>query len=98
MKWKHSHGFPDDASAVASRSTRPNEGLIVQGDKDQVVNIESVNKLVDKLKDQRGQNGVDYRVIEGAGHFFNNAGETEQLVQHVNNYLGRTLAAEKAAA
>src|SRR5690606_5165355 len=32
----------------------PNEGLIVQGDNDQVVNVESVNKLVDRLKDQRG--------------------------------------------
>ncbi|HCS22279.1 MAG TPA: alpha/beta hydrolase, partial [Rhodospirillaceae bacterium] len=32
----------------------PNEGLIVQGNTDQVVNVESVNKLVDKLKEQRG--------------------------------------------
>jgi len=76
----------------------PNEGLIVQGDKDQVVNIESVNKLVDKLKDQRGPTGVDYRVIPGAGHFFNNPGENEQLVQHVNSYLSQALTAEKAAA
>lgn len=76
----------------------PNEGLIVQGDKDQVVNIESVNKLVEKLKDQRGQNGVDYRVIEGAGHFFNNEGETELLVKHLNDYLGRNTTIEKAAA
>lgn len=76
----------------------PNEGLIVQGDKDQVVNIESVNKLVDKLKDQRGQNGVDYRVVKGAGHFFNNEGETEQLIGHVNDYLGRMGSLQKAAA
>jgi alpha/beta superfamily hydrolase len=76
----------------------PNEGLIIQGDKDQVVNIESVNKLVEKLKDQRGQNGVDYRVIEGAGHFFNNEGENELLVRHVNDYLARACAPEKAAA
>jgi alpha/beta superfamily hydrolase len=76
----------------------PNEGLIVQGDKDQVVNIESVNKLVDKLKDQRGQNGVDYRVIPGAGHFFNNAGETELMVKHVNEYLTQVNAVEKEKA
>ncbi len=65
----------------------PNEGLIVQGDADQVVNIESVNKLVTKLKEQRGPNGVDYRVIPGAGHFFNNPGETEEMLKHVSNYL-----------
>ncbi|HEY3638683.1 MAG TPA: alpha/beta fold hydrolase, partial [Rhizomicrobium sp.] len=28
----------------------PNEGLIIQGDNDQVVNVESVNKLCDKLR------------------------------------------------
>ena len=76
----------------------PNEGLIIQGDKDQVVNIESVNKLVDKLKDQRGQTGVDYRVISGAGHFFNNEGENEQLVKHVTSYLAQVQAVEKEKA
>lgn len=76
----------------------PNEGLIVQGDKDQVVNIESVNKLVEKLKDQRGPNGVDYRVVEGAGHFFNNDGETEKMVQSVRDYISRSNAVEKLAA
>jgi alpha/beta superfamily hydrolase len=75
----------------------PNEGLIVQGDADQVVNIESVNKLVEKLRDQRGSEGVDYRVIPGAGHFFNNDGETEQMTGHVNEYIARRLATRKAA-
>jgi hypothetical protein len=76
----------------------PNEGLIVQGDNDQVVNIDSVNKLVEKLKDQRGQNGVDYRVIKGAGHFFNNEGEAELMQKHVNDYLRQRMKARKAAA
>lgn len=75
----------------------PNEGLIVQGDKDQVVNIESVQKLVDKLRDQRGPMGVDYRVIEGAGHFFNNEGETEKLVGYVQNYIDNARQVRKAA-
>lgn len=68
----------------------PNEGLIVQGDNDQVVNIESVNKLVEKLKDQRGQQGVDYKVIPGAGHFFNNPGETELMLKYVSEYVSLT--------
>ncbi len=76
----------------------PNEGLIVQGDTDQVVAIESVNKLVDKLRDQRGPNGVDYKVIQGAGHFFNNPGETEAMLGYVNSYLNQALTAQEAAA
>jgi alpha/beta superfamily hydrolase len=75
----------------------PNEGLIIQGDKDQVSNIDSVQKLVDKLKDQRGPEGVDYRVIPGAGHFFNNPGETEAMVRHIQEYAGRVAAVRKAA-
>lgn len=76
----------------------PNEGLIIQGDTDQVVALESVSKLVDKLKDQRGPNGVDFRVIPGAGHFFNNPGETELMVKYVNEYLARALTSQEAAA
>jgi len=76
----------------------PNEGLIVQGDNDMVVSVESVNKLVDKLKAQRGPAGVDYHVIKGAGHFFNNEGESEQMSAHIGAYLGRTLSGRKAAA
>ncbi len=76
----------------------PNEGLIVQGDNDQVVNVESVNKLVDKLRDQRGPNGVDYRVIPGAGHFFNNVGESDLMLKYVNDYITQALTAQEAAA
>lgn len=76
----------------------PNEGLIVQGDNDQVVAIDSVNKLCDKLRDQRGPNGVDYKVIPGAGHFFNNPGETELMLKYVSNYIGQAMTAQEAAA
>jgi alpha/beta superfamily hydrolase len=76
----------------------PNEGLIVQGDADQIVSIESVQKLVDKLKDQRGPEGVDYRVMPGAGHFFNNDGENDTLVKHVQEYIAKVAASQKKAA
>lgn len=75
----------------------PNEGLIIQGDKDSIVNVDSVTKLVDKLKEQRGVTGVDYHIIKGAGHFFNNAGETEEVMGHVNDYLGKSFLKKKAA-
>ncbi|MDD9901352.1 MAG: alpha/beta hydrolase [Alphaproteobacteria bacterium] len=76
----------------------PNEGLIVQGGQDQIVSLESVGKLIEKLKDQRGPEGVDYRVIESAGHFFNNEGETEQMLGYVNDYIKKTFATQKVAA
>ena len=63
-----------------------------------MVNIESVNKLVDKLKDQRGPNGVDYKIINGAGHFFNNPGETEQMLKYVGDYIGNATSPQKIAA
>lgn len=76
----------------------PNQGMIVQGDNDQVVNIESVNKLVDKLKDQRGPAGVDYRVVPGAGHFFNNPGETETMLAAVSQYIEKSKVVRNLAA
>lgn len=76
----------------------PNEGLIVQGDLDQVVNIDSVNKLVEKLKDQRGPDGVDYRVIPGAGHFFANPGEMEAMLKYVGDYISGAAQPQKIAA
>ncbi|HIL29902.1 MAG TPA: alpha/beta fold hydrolase, partial [Micavibrio sp.] len=47
----------------------PTSGLILQGDKDEVVPEASVVDLVGKLQVQRGIE-IDYRVLEGANHFF----------------------------
>jgi hypothetical protein len=41
---------------------------------------------------------VDYRVIPGAGHFFNNPGETELMSKYVGDYLYRALSSQEAAA
>ena len=74
----------------------PSSGLIVQGDKDEVVPEPSVKKLVDKLSSQRGI-AIDYRVVPGAGHFFQD--EMDQLGGHVDDYLVKALAeANKTAA
>jgi len=67
----------------------PSSGLIVQGDKDEVVPEPSVKKLVDKLSSQRGI-AIDYRVVHGAGHFFQD--EMEELSRHVDDYLLKSLA------
>src|ERR1700745_2456035 len=47
----------------------PSSGLIIHGDKDEVVPEKSVKKLSEKLGKQRDIE-VDYRVIKGANHFF----------------------------
>ncbi len=71
----------------------PSSGLILQGDKDEVVPEPSVKKLVDKLSSQRGI-AIDYRVVAGAGHFFQD--EMEELNGHVDDYLAKALAADKS--
>ena len=47
----------------------PSSGLVVQGDQDNVVPVESVQKLVTKLTHQRGIK-IDYQIVPGASHFF----------------------------
>lgn len=69
----------------------PSSGLILQGDKDEVVPEASVKKLVDKLSSQRGIS-IDYRVVPGADHFFQE--QMEELSAHVDDYLAKSLAGE----
>src|SRR3546814_16026464 len=71
----------------------PSSGLIVQGDKDEVVPENAVKKLVDKLSSQRGI-AIDYRVVRGAGHFFQD--EMDELSGHVDDYLSKSLAKAKS--
>jgi uncharacterized protein len=62
----------------------PASGLIIQGDEDQLVPTEPVQRLVNKLMHQRDIR-IDYRVIQGADHFF--AGKLEELTSAVEDYL-----------
>ncbi|HVO01008.1 MAG TPA: alpha/beta hydrolase [Candidatus Cybelea sp.] len=75
----------------------PSSGLMVQGDQDTVVPQEAVAKLVQKLSHQRGIK-IDYRVIPGATHFFNE--HLDQLAGTVDQYLVNAIpeAAAKARA
>ena len=59
----------------------PASGLIVQGDQDQVVPLEAMQKLIAKLKHQRDIT-IDHRVVKGADHFFyNHLTELDQIVE-----------------
>src|SRR5467141_210710 len=62
----------------------PSSGLILQGDKDQIVTLEAQQKLVTKLSHQRDIK-IDYRIVKGADHFFQN--HMDVLTQHVESYI-----------
>jgi len=62
----------------------PSSGLILQGDKDQIVTLEAQQKLVNKLSHQRDIK-IDYRILKGADHFFQN--HMEELTAHVESYI-----------
>ncbi|HEV2187693.1 MAG TPA: alpha/beta hydrolase, partial [Stellaceae bacterium] len=68
----------------------PSSGLVIQGDQDTLVPIESVQKLVHKLAHQRDIK-IDFRKITGADHFF--ADQLELISTHVDAYIGEHMRA-----
>ncbi|HXS41928.1 MAG TPA: alpha/beta hydrolase [Stellaceae bacterium] len=72
----------------------PASGLIVQGDRDQIVPLEAMQKLVQKLMHQRDI-AIDYRVIQGADHFFQN--HLEELGAVVEDYIANATPRRAAA-
>jgi uncharacterized protein len=62
----------------------PSSGLILQGDQDTVVPIDSVQKLVTKLSHQRDIK-IDFRKIPGADHYF--ADSLDTITSHVDGYI-----------
>ncbi len=71
----------------------PVSGQVVYGDKDTIVEEEAVHKLIEKLSSQRGVE-IDYHLVEGADHFFNNHLET--ISGHLTDYVSARVA-EKVA-
>lgn len=65
----------------------PTPGLIIQGDSDSVVSEESVHELAQKLSKQK-RIKVDYRMINGADHFFRE--KIEKLNEEIDDYLKNT--------
>ncbi len=72
----------------------PASGLIVHGTSDDIVPQEDLEKLVTKLQAQKGI-VVDYKKIEGTGHFYEN--RLEELTKISADYLDSRLEAAKAA-
>lgn len=64
----------------------PTSGLILQGDSDRIVPAEHSAGLVERLHAQKGID-IDYRVIEGADHFFKD--NTAELITHVHDHMNK---------
>ena len=62
----------------------PSSGIIIQGDRDEIVPEEAAQKLVNKTVTQKGRT-IDYQVVSGADHYFRN--QLEELNQHMADYL-----------
>jgi alpha/beta superfamily hydrolase len=73
------------------RAPCPSSGLVIQGDRDDIVPHEAVAKLVQKLSNQRDIK-IDYKILKGATHFFNE--HLDGLRNGVDEYLSRVLPAQ----
>ncbi|MBL8670444.1 MAG: alpha/beta hydrolase [Alphaproteobacteria bacterium] len=72
----------------------PSSGLIVNGDADELVPVEAVEKLAKKLASQKDIK-VAHRVVRGANHFFSD--HIEALTGTVDGYLAESLGRLPAA-
>ncbi len=96
MRRPEIHGFisvapPANLYDFSFLAPCPSSGLIVQGDKDEIVPSPGVEKLAEKLQAQRAIT-IDYEEIKGANHFFED--DLEELVARVNGYLDKRLIGE----
>jgi alpha/beta superfamily hydrolase len=66
----------------------PASGLMVHGSKDQVVPEADVQKLIDRLRAQKGIK-IDYESIEGANHFFDK--HEGEVVEAVKDYVSKAM-------
>jgi alpha/beta superfamily hydrolase len=67
----------------------PSSGLILNGGSDQVAPPADVQKLVDRLKSQKGIT-IEHTTIDGANHFFDK--QLEQLAEITGAYLDKRMA------
>lgn len=71
----------------------PADGLVTQGDRDDIVDEESVSKLVGKLESQKGLK-VDYQVMSGADHYYRN--NIDELNESTYNFITEKMAEMRA--
>lgn len=64
----------------------PSSGLIIQGENDDVVTLDPVAQLVEKLHAQKGIE-IDHRIVGDANHFFHE--KTNHLMAHVHDHMNK---------
>jgi alpha/beta superfamily hydrolase len=84
---------PTNAYDFSFLAPCPASGLILHGSADTVVPPADVEKVVSKLRTQKGI-VIDYEVIEGASHFW--VENLPNLEKSVASYLDKRLAAQPA--
>ncbi len=67
----------------------PSSGLVIHGAKDEIVPPDSVEQLVERLRNQRNLD-IDCRLIPGANHFFHD--RLDELSNELESYLSTVLA------
>lgn len=65
----------------------PTSGLIINGSKDDIVTTESIDDMMGKMQIQKGVM-LDRRVVDGAGHFFND--HIDDLMANVHDHLNQS--------
>ena len=73
----------------------PSSGMVIHGDRDEIVPEPSVAKLVDRLINQRDLE-IDYRIIPGADHFYQQ--NMEEVAQLITDYLAKMNQSQPEAA
>lgn len=62
----------------------PQSGLIIHGERDNLIPQESVAEVVARLNAQKGIQ-VDYRVIPNANHFYND--QVDVMIENIHDYM-----------
>ena len=62
----------------------PSSGLVIHGEKDNIISEEGTNKMLERLAEQKGIE-IDYRVVTAANHFFHD--KTDDLVMHIHDHM-----------
>jgi alpha/beta superfamily hydrolase len=84
---------PTNAYDFSFLAPCPASGLILHGGSDTVVPAPDVERVVSKLRTQKGIT-IDYEVVDGASHFW--AENLPDLEARVGGYLDKRLAAQPA--
>lgn len=77
-------GLPANEIDFTFLAPCPQSGLIIQGERDNIIPEPCVQKVVERLNTQKGI-AIDYRVVPNANHFFND--QVDVMIEHVHDHM-----------